>query len=175
MLFLEYFVPYLKSANQDLPSKWAPWCQVVYGLTSKSSYLARCLAALAVAPIWWTDRSALNWIQLNEMELHVWVLGLQHRLELGLSSTLDNPSHLILTQLFDKTVFLMKTIYTNKLRDCILVIPQAALMICFVSEPIILTGINCCQQILLSFLFVPGDLLCVEKSALSIYSLWNTC
>ena len=63
----------------------------------------------------------------------------------------------------------MKTIYTNKLRDCILVIPQAALMICFVSEPIILTGINCCQQILLSFLFVPGDLLCVEKSALSIY------
>lgn len=100
------------------------------------------------------------------MELLVYILSLQTHQELSLSTTLGNSFHLIFTKLSDKTiclfVFLTEYNITNKLNK--------KPMVCFVSEPIILTGINCCQQILLSFLFFPRDLLCVEKSALSIYS-----
>lgn len=77
-------------------------------------------------------------------------------------------------QLFDKTVTFykwMQYILTNLWLHSSY--PQAIMMVYFVSEPIILTGINCCPQILFSFLFVPWDLLCAEKSARSIYSFWN--
>lgn len=109
--FPDYVVPFLKSSDQDLLDTEGH----IYLPLNPSIELTAWLTKLQLKFDFWTDRTELNRIQMNGTAWLVWDLGLQNHKELGLSGTLDNSSHLIFTQLLDKTLsfFQLSTTCTN--------------------------------------------------------------